>query len=98
MLKLDNYLGFEWDKGNIDKSYQKHGIKPNEAEEALLDEQAVILKDIKHSNKEKRYALIGKTIVNKTLFIIFTLRNKKIRIISARLANKKERSNYVKTT
>ena len=25
MLKLDKYKSFEWDKGNIDKSYQKHG-------------------------------------------------------------------------
>lgn len=98
MLILDKYKAFEWDKGNIDKNYQKHGINPNEAEESFLDERAIILKDIKHSKKEKRYSLIGKTNTKKILFIVFTLRKDKIRIISARKANKRERSNYVKKT
>lgn len=95
MLKLDKYSGFEWDKGNIDKSYQKYGITPNESEEAFLDEKLIILKDFEHSGKEKRYSLIGKTNVGKILFVVFTLRSKKIRIISARIANKKERKRYV---
>lgn len=94
MLKLDKYKSFEWDKGNIDKSYQKHGITPNEAEEAFLDEKAIILRDIGHSQKERRYALIGKTASKKALFVIFTLRGKKIRIISARKANRKEKNRY----
>ena len=96
MLKFNNYTDFEWDKGNIDKSYQKHGITPNEAEEAFLDEKAIVLRDINHSLKEKRYWLIGKNISKKLLFIAFTLRKKKIRIISARKANKKEKNIYGK--
>ena len=98
MLSLDKYKGFEWDKGNVDKSYQKHGITPSEAEESFLDEKAIILKDIKHSQKEKRYLLIGETIEEKLLFIVFVLRKKKLRIISARKANRKEKNKYVKTT
>lgn len=96
MLSLDKYKGFEWDKGNVDKSYQKHGISPNEAEEAFLDERAFVLRDTKHSQKEKRYLLIGKNASNKLLLVVFTLRNKKIRIVSARKANKKEKNRYVK--
>jgi len=98
MLSLSKFKSFQWDKWNIDKSYKKHGITPNESEEAFLDEKAIILRDIKHSNKEKRYSLIGKIISNKLLFIVFTLRKNKIRVISARIANKKERNNYVKKT
>lgn len=98
MVSLNKYKGFEWDKWNIDKSYQKHGITPNESEEAFLDEKAIILKDIEHSDKEKRYSIIGKTISNKLLFVVFTLRKNKIRVISARKANKKERNNYGKKT
>ncbi|MBU0618953.1 BrnT family toxin [Patescibacteria group bacterium] len=94
MLSLDKCKGFEWDRGNIDKNYQKHGITPNEAEEAFLDEKAITLRDIKHSRKEKRYTLLGKNIENKLLFVVFTLRENKIRIISARLANRKEKSKY----
>ncbi|MEA3355065.1 MAG: BrnT family toxin [Patescibacteria group bacterium] len=96
MLSLDNYKGFEWDKGNIDKSYQKHGVTPNETEEAFLDEKAIVLKDIKHSLKERRYLLIGENASNKILLVAFTLRNKKIRIISARKANRKEKNRYAK--
>ena len=98
MLRLSQYKGFEWDKGNIDKSYRKHGITPNEAEEAFLDEKSIILRDIRHSQAEGRYLLIGKTIVKKLLLVVFTFRDKKIRIISARRANRKERNRYVKKT
>jgi len=96
MLKLNKYKSFEWDKGNIDKSYKKHGITPKEAEEAFVDEKAIILKDIKHSKKEKRYLLLGRSVENKILLVAFTLRDARIRIISARIANKKEKGRYVK--
>ena len=96
MINLDKYKGFEWDKGNIDKSYEKHGITPNESEEAFLDEEALILRDITHSSRvEQRYILIGKNRSEKLLFVVFTTRGKKIRIISARAANKKEEKQYV---
>lgn len=94
MLDLRDYTSFEWDRGNADKSYKKHGVSPSEAEESFLDEKALILKDIKHSKKEKRYILIGKTLEEKILFIVFTLRRKKIRIISVRKANRKEINKY----
>ena len=94
MLRLDGYTSFEWDEGNIDKNYKKHGISSNEAEESFLDEKALILKDIRHSQKEKRYILIGKTEERKILFIVFTLRKKRTRIISVRKANRKEINKY----
>ena len=94
MLKLDKQNRFDWDKGNIDKSYLKHGVTLNQAEEAFLDEAAVILRDFKHSQTEPRYLLIGQTANNKILFIVFTIRDKKIRIISARAADKKEVKSY----
>ena len=98
MVDLSKFKSFQWDKGNVDKSYEKHGITPNESEEAFLDEKAIILRDIKHSDKEKRFSLISKTASNKLLFVVFTIRRKQIRVISARRANKKERSAYAKAT
>lgn len=94
MLQLGRYKRFDWDKGNVDKSYQKHGITPNEAEEVFLDEKAIIIRDIKHSQKEERFILLGQTIGGKLLFIVFTMRGAKIRIVSARVANQKERRQY----
>lgn len=85
---------FEWDEGNIDKSFAKHGITPKESEEIFLDEDLRIAADVKHAQKESRYIAIGKTFTGRTLFAVFTMRSHKIRIISTRAANKKERKIY----
>lgn len=98
MIDLKKIIGFEWDKGNIDKSYQKHGTTPNEAEEVFLDEDILLLKDIKHSQGEERFKAIGKITKGNILFLAFTVRKNKIRIISARVANKKERRTYEQKT
>lgn len=94
MVDFQKPFQFEWDKGNIDKSYQKHGITPREAEEIFLDEQILFLEDVSHSEKEERFIAIGKTVNRKRLFAIFTIRGIFIRIISVRAANKKERRQY----
>ena len=98
MVDLSKITGFEWDKNNIDKSYQKHGITLNEAEEIFLDEDILLLEDIKHSQQEERFKAIGKIAKGRILFLVFTIRGNKIRIISARVANKKERRIYEQKT
>ena len=94
VIKLKKIIEFKWDRGNIDKSYLKHGITPKESEEIFLDENLQVTKDIKHSQKEERFIGIGKNFKKKTLFTVFTIRKNKMRIISARTANKKERRKY----
>lgn len=93
-MDLNKLTGFEWDKGNIDKNYRKHGITPNEAEEVFLDEKILILEDDKHSEVEERFKAIGKVIKGDILLIVFAIRKTNIRIISARKANQKERRLY----
>ena len=87
---------FDWDEGNLDKSFRKHGITANESEEIFLDENLGVTSDINHVQNEKRFIALGKTTAGKILFVVFTIRKNKIRIISARFANKKERSHYEK--
>jgi len=94
MQRLGRIRGFEWDKGNIDKSYQKHGITPTQSEEVFLDENLRVIKDIKNSQKETRFIALGRDFEKKFLFVVFTFRGDKIRIISARPMNKKERRKY----
>ena len=94
MIDQSKIKCFDWDKGNIDKSYQKHSITPNQSEEIFLDKELKIIRDVRHSQKEARYIALGKTFEKKTLFIVFVIRKNKIRIISARKANKKERRKY----
>lgn len=94
MVDFSKITGFEWDKGNVDKSYQKHGITPNEAEEIFFDEDQLVFEDKKHSLKERRFDIIGKSTKSNILFIAFTIRRNKVRIISARKASFKERKKY----
>lgn len=96
MVDLRKIVGFEWDEGNIEKSYKKHGITPKETEELFLDEHVLLVEDIKHSQIEKRFIAIGKTIQQKLLFAVFIIRNSRIRTISVRRANNKERRKYEK--
>ena len=90
-------LEFEWDKGNIGKN-AKHGNEDSECEEAFFDVRKVILKDALHSQKEPRWVLLGKTKKGELLFVVFTKRAKKIRVISSRIANRKEVPLYEKAT
>ena len=87
-------LSFEWDHGNIDKNYQKHKITPDVAEEAFCDQNLLTFPDPTHSQNENRFHLIGQDKSGDTLFISYTIRHKKIRIISVRIADKKERQIY----
>lgn len=81
---------FEWDKGNIGKN-KKHKVEDKEAEEAFFDTNKVTFPDVIHSTEgEKRLRIIGKTKKERLLFIVFTQRNEKIRIISVRDINRKE--------
>lgn len=97
MKILKELLEFEWDKGNTTKNL-KHQVGDREAEEPFFDNDKIIYKDIFHSQKEKRFILIGKTKIKRLLYMVFTKRKNKIRIISARDVNRKEVKIYEKKT
>lgn len=95
-MRFPKILAFEWDDANIDKSYKKHGISPKEAEEIFVSEELFVLSDTKHSQIESRHIALGKSQDGKNLFVVFTLRGKKMRIISTRKMHKKEVLKYEK--
>ena len=83
-------IEFEWDEGNRNKNLVKHSISNEEAEEPFFDTNKITFKDVLHSDKEERFRILGKTRKERLLFIVFTKRRDKVRIISARDVNKKE--------
>ena len=85
---------FEWDKGNIDKNLHKHNVSDKEAEEVFENEPKFIVEDEKHSLTEARYMIWGVTNQGRKLSIFFTIRGEKVRVISARDMDKKERRAY----
>jgi len=97
MKILPKPLEFEWDKGNINKNLKKHGVTDKESEEVFNNKPLLVSLDKKHSIKtEIRYHAIGKTNGRDVLLLSFTVRDKTVRIISARPVSKKERGKYGK--
>ena len=96
MKVIPEPIEFDWDEGNTRKN-EKHGVGDKEAEESFFDDEKATFKDIVHSHGEERFRIIGKTNSGRILFIAFTIRSNKVRIISARNINKKEISLYEKT-
>jgi uncharacterized DUF497 family protein len=89
--------GFEWDEGNIKKNWEKHQISHIECEEIFFNSPIIVKKDEAHSTAEERYFVLGKTESNRLLFIVFTMRGSKIRIISGRDMSRKEKKIYEQT-
>lgn len=87
-------IEFEWDRGNIEKNWEKHRVAPTECEQVFLNQPLVVTDDEKHSGHEKRYYALGQTDEQRLLFIVFTIRGEKVRVISARNMNKNERKVY----
>jgi uncharacterized protein len=96
MKILPTPLLFDWDEGNINKNFNKHGVTSQEAEEVFTREPLVVSEDVKHSQVEERFQALGKTAKGRMLFLSFTIRKDKIRIISVRDANRKEEVIYEK--
>ncbi|OGE19765.1 hypothetical protein A3D83_03630 [Candidatus Daviesbacteria bacterium RIFCSPHIGHO2_02_FULL_41_10] len=93
-MKIPEPIAFDWDKGNTEKNLHKHNVSNRETEEIFSDESLKIFEDVKHSHKEQRFVAYGATDLNRKLAVVFTLRKQKIRVISARDQNKKERTTY----
>ncbi len=87
-------LSFEWDEFNKEKSLHKHRVEYKECEDIFLHKKLKIYPDEKHSESEARFLGLGTTSKGRKLTIIFTVRNYKIRIISARDMDRKERKLY----
>ncbi len=97
MRIIPSPIAFEWDQFNQKKIWMKHKVSLEECEEAFFDPAKKIFQDVLHSSTEPRHILLGKTKKQKILFIVFTLRKNRLRIISSRPLNKKEKPLYEKT-
>lgn len=89
-------VSFDWDQWNVQKNEGKHGVSRKEAESVFEDPYACFFDDVVHSlPAEKRTIIYGESIHQRIMMVAYTLREKGIRIISARPAGRKERAIYV---
>jgi hypothetical protein len=86
--------GFEWDQSNIEKNWEKHRVSYLECEEVFFNQPLLVQEDEIHSKFEPRYYVLGRSNDGRHLFIVFTIRRNKIRVISARNMSRRERRIY----
>jgi uncharacterized DUF497 family protein len=84
---------FIWDDEKAKANFSKHSLSFETACEAFFDPFFHIIDD-EVVDGEERESLIGMTIGWQLLFVVYTIRNETIRIISARLATRHERRVY----
>ena len=93
-IDFSKITGFQWDKGNKEKNWIKHSVSNIECEEPFFNSPFIVASDEAHSSSESRFFALGRTNSDRFLFIVFTIRNDRIRVISARDMSKKEREIY----
>ncbi len=91
-------MDFEWDASKAAANLKKHGVSFEEAKTVFDNGLAAIFDDETHSEGERREIIIGHSRNNRLLLISFTERPHAIRIISARLATRREREDYERNT
>ena len=94
MKRLSGVEGFDWNEANLTKNWEKHRVTPWECEQAFFNLPLVVAEDSAHSTVEARYYVLGQTDAGRRLFLVFTIRKRRIRVISARDMSAKERRTY----
>ena len=94
---FNKIAGFDWDSGNIDKNWEKHQVMFWESEEIFGNEPLLVQFDETHSvSEETRYYALGRTNQERFLFVAFTIRGDRLRVISARPMSQREKTIYQK--
>jgi uncharacterized DUF497 family protein len=88
-----HFTGFDWDSGNRDKNL-KHNVQNWECEQVFFNDPLIVLEDPRHSIAENRFAAFGKTDSGRQLVVVYTVRGSRVRVVSARDMNKRERRFY----
>jgi len=87
-------LVFEWDDGKAQANISKHAVSFEEASSVFADPLSLTIFDPVHSEEEERYVTLGQSQRNRLLVVVLTDRDDRIRIISARVATRRERRDY----
>jgi uncharacterized DUF497 family protein len=91
-------LEFEWDDAKARRNLKKHGVSFAEASSVFGDSLARTIPDPLYSEEEDRFITVGESRRHRLLVVVSTDRGDKIRIISARVATRRERKDYEEGT
>ena len=94
MDELRRCTGFQWDDGNSEKNWIAHRVTRAECEQVFFGRPIVIARTGGQQQNESRYYALGRTEMRRWLFIVFTVRDDDVRVISARDMSRRERRAY----
>jgi uncharacterized protein len=87
-------MQFEWDAEKATANARKHRVTFEEGETVFRDPFSLTFPDPDHRHGEHRYIEIGLSARRRLLIVSYTERQGRIRIISCRIATRKERRRY----
>lgn len=87
-------MALEWDIRKAEANYKKHGVRFSEAEPVFSDEIAITTIDDDSDPHEVRFVSIGMGARGRVMVVVYCYRKRNIRIISARVAEPRERRQY----
>lgn len=90
MMKLE----FEWDEAKAKANLQLHGVSFELAQTVFRDVFAVERLDDRADYGEERFVIVGMATGHIVMFVAYTERGERIRIISARRATQHEEEDY----
>jgi uncharacterized DUF497 family protein len=84
---------FGWDPRKAVTNLRKHGVDFADAGTVLYDEEAITIPD-EGSDEEDRFVTLGTDVLGRVLVVVYTWREERPRLISARQATPRERRQY----
>ncbi len=87
-------MQFEWDENKAEKNLAKHGVSFEEAKTVFNDPLFITFSDPEHSIGERRFIILGESAQRRLLVVAYTERFSVTRLISARVATRRERRVY----
>ena len=91
-------LRFGWDPRKAAANKRRHGVTFEEAATAFGDGLSITVADPSHSIEEQRFVLVGRSDAGRILVVSHVERGDELRLISARLATRRERRDYEEGT
>jgi uncharacterized DUF497 family protein len=91
----DSVSLFDWDDANI-SHIARHAVTPEEVEQVLLNDPPEVDFD-PDENGEERWTYLGETAHGRILTVVITMRDAKMRVITAYDAEKQDKLLYLET-
>ena len=89
-------MKFEWDAAKAKSNFKAHGVSFELAKTVFEDAFAIGRLDDREDYGERRFVIFGMAVGQVLLFVAYTERDDRIRIISARKATRNEQDRYFK--